>query len=91
MSLHKKDWAARLSKALWAYRIAWKSTARFIPFELLYGKTIVMRIEFEHKTLRTTLELDIALLTTQQDHILHLNELDAWCKSALHNIELIQS
>ena len=50
-----------------------------------------MPIEFEHKTLRTTLKLGITLPATQQDHILHLNELDEWHKSALHNIELIQS
>ena len=51
----------------------------------------VMPIEFEHKTLQTTLELDITLPITQQDRILHLNELDEWLKSTLHNTELIQS
>ena len=69
MALHRKDWVARLPKALWAYRTAWKSTIGFTPFELLYGKTAVMPIEFEHKTLRTALELDIALPSTQQDQI----------------------
>ena len=88
-SLHRKDWVARLPEALWAYRTTWKSTTGFMPFELLYGKTVVMPIEFEHKTLRTALELGITLPATQQDHILHLNELDEWWKSALHNIEPI--
>ena len=50
-----------------------------------------MPIEFEHKTLRTTLELDIALPVAQRDRILHLNELDEWRKLALHNIEIIQN
>ena len=36
VALHKKDWAARL-EALWAYRTAWKSATRFMPFELIYG------------------------------------------------------
>ena len=65
VSLHKKDWAAQLPKVLWAQRTAWKSTIGFIPFEFLYRKTTVMTIEFEHKTLQTTLDLDIALPTTQ--------------------------
>ena len=50
-----------------------------------------MPIEFEHKTLQTALELNITLPIAQQDCILHLNELDEWHKSALHNTELIQS
>ena len=90
MSLHKKDWATRLPEALWAYKIAWKSTTGFTPFELLYGKIAIMPIEFEHKTLRIALELDITLPTTQQDHILHLNDLDEWHRLALHNTKLIQ-
>ena len=61
VSLHRKDWAAQLFEALWAYKTAWKSTIGFMPFELLYGKIVVMPIEFEHKTLWTALELDITL------------------------------
>ena len=91
VALHKRDWAARLLEALWAYMTAWKSTTGFTPFELLYGTVAVMPIEFEHKTLRTTLELNIALHVVQKDRILHLNELDEWRKSALHNMEIIQS
>lgn len=85
MSLHKKDWVAQLPEALWAYRTTWKSTTSFTPFELLYGKMTIMPIEFEHRTLWTALELDITLPIAQQDCILHLNELDEWRKSALHN------
>jgi hypothetical protein len=43
------------------------STTGFTPFELLYGKTTIMPIEFEHKTLRTTLQLGIDLPEAQQD------------------------
>ena len=65
VSLHRKDWAARLPEALWAYRRIWKSPTGFTPFEILYGNTTIMPIEFEHKTLWITLELDITLLATQ--------------------------
>jgi hypothetical protein len=50
-----------------------------------------MPIEFEHKTLQTALKLGITLLAAQQDHILHLKELDEWHKLALHKTELIQN
>ena len=91
MALHKRDWAARLPKALWAYRTTCKSTTGFTPFELLYGIVAIMPIEFEHKTLKKTLELNIALHAVQKDRILHLNELDEWRKLALHNTAIIQS
>lgn len=90
VSLHKKDQASILLEALWAYRIAWKSTTGFSPFELLYGKSVVMPIKFEHKKLRTPLDLGMDLPTTQCDIILHLNGYAKWCKLALHNTELIE-
>ena len=71
--------------------MSWKSTTGFTPFELLYGKIVVMPIEFKHKTLQTTLELGITLPAAQHVHILHLNELDEWKKLALHNTKLIQN
>ena len=65
VSLHRKYWVAQLLEALWAYKTTWKSTTGSMPFELLYGKIVFMPIEFEHKTLQTTLELGINLLVAQ--------------------------
>ena len=59
--LHHRDQTNRLQDAVWAYRKTWKTTTRFTPFELLYGKLAMLPIEFEHKTLRTMLTLDIEL------------------------------
>lgn len=63
MALHRKDWASRLPEAVWAYRTSWKTTTRFTPFEMLYRKTTMMPIEFEHKTLRTKLEFGMDIST----------------------------
>ena len=90
MSIHKKDWATKLPEALWAYRTTWKTTTGFTPFQLLYGKSAMMPVEFEYKTLRTTLELDLDLTTAQREKILTLNGLDEWRKPALHNTEMVQ-
>eukprot|EP00253_Pinus_taeda_P015396 PITA_15396 len=48
----KKDWADKLVEATWAYNTTWKTTTRFTPFELVYGKKALLSIEFEYNTLR---------------------------------------
>ena len=59
--LHHRDWTSRLQEVVWTYRTTWKTTIGFTPFEILYGKVAMLPIEFEHKTLRKTLALDIDL------------------------------
>ena len=49
----------------------------------------MLPIEFEHKTLRTTLELDIELPVAQRECLLHLNSLDEMHKVAMEHIEII--
>ena len=49
-----------------------------------------MPIKFEHKTLKTTLEMDIDLSQAQEDRLLQLNGLDEYRKFSLHNTEWIQ-
>ena len=51
VALHKCDWATRLLEAMWAYRTTWKTTTGLTPYELVYGKKVVLPIEFEIKTL----------------------------------------
>ena len=49
-----------------------------------------MHIEFEHKTLKSSLELDVDLSKAQEDQLLQLNALDEYQNFSLHNIELSQ-
>ena len=87
--MHYKDWNSRLPKAIWASRTTWKTTIGFKSFELLYGKVAMLPTEFEHKTLRTTLELNIELPVAQREHLLHLNSLDEMWKIYLECIEIM--
>ena len=48
--LHHKDWADRLLEALWAYRITWTNIIGHTPYELVYGKKVLLLIEFQVKT-----------------------------------------
>ena len=50
----------------------------------------MMPIEFEHKTLCTTLELNITLPVAQEEIILHLNSLDEMRKTNLQRKKIIQ-
>ena len=62
MKIHRKDWADRISEALWAYRTTWRNNTGFSPYELVYGKSVVFHIEFEIKTLRTTMGENLYLI-----------------------------
>ena len=40
--MHRKDWSAKLTKVLWAYRITWKNSNGFSPYQLVYGKQVLL-------------------------------------------------
>jgi transposase InsO family protein len=52
VQLHHKDWVDQLPKALWAYRTTWRNTTEFTDYELVYGKQVLLLIEFQVKTFR---------------------------------------
>ena len=61
VNMHWKDWAKRLPEALWAYRTTWRNSTRHTPYELLYGKQVLLPIEFQIKTFRTVVQLGLDL------------------------------
>jgi hypothetical protein len=48
----------------------------FTPYELVYGKHVVLPIEFEVKTLITMLQVGLDLSKAQKHHLNQINELD---------------
>ena len=87
---HRRDWAARLPKALWAYRTTWRSTTGYSPYQLVFGKQPIFPIEFEIQTLRTTQEVGLDLTEAQINRLQQINELDEIKLSPLQNTTLIQ-
>ena len=73
---HCRDWADRLLEALWAYRTTWRNTTGFSPYDLVYGKSVVFSIEFEIKTLKTTMKVNLDVTEAQKRRLNELNELD---------------
>jgi transposase InsO family protein len=76
VQLHHKDWVDRLPEELWAYRTTWRNTTRFTPYELVYGKQVLLPIEFQVKTFRIAVQLGMNLSYAQQQRVAQLNELD---------------
>ena len=69
----RKYWAERLVEATWAYNTTWKTTTRFTPYELVYGKKALLSIEFEYDTLRMVAQIDLDLSHAQKKRLFHLN------------------
>jgi len=61
-----KDWVDRLPKALWDYHTTWRNTMCFTPYDIVYGNNLVLLIEFDIKTLRTSLQVGMNLSEAQQ-------------------------
>jgi len=87
---NRKDWSYRLPEALWAYRTTWRNTTGFSPYELVYGKSVVFPVEFEIKTLRIALVVNLDLTDAQTTKLQQLNELDEKRLDAIYQTTMIQ-
>jgi hypothetical protein len=77
-------------EALWAYRTTWRNTTRFTPYNLVYGKQILLPIEFQVKTFRIIAQLEMNLLAEKQQRILQLNELNEVRHDDIQQTSLVQ-
>lgn len=75
---------------MWAYKTTWETTTSFTLYELVYGKIVVLPIEFEYKTLRTVVDLEMDLKKAHKERLHNLNGLDEIKMEAMHHIEIIQ-
>ena len=62
INIHRKDWANKLSEALWAYWTNWRNIKGHTPYELVYGKQVLLPIEFQIKTFRTAVQLGLDIV-----------------------------
>eukprot|EP00253_Pinus_taeda_P029585 PITA_29585 len=76
VAMNRKNWEEKLKDALWAYRITWKNTIGFTPYQLVYGKEVMLPIEFQIHTYKMAEDLGIDLNEAQQERIQQLNQLD---------------
>jgi hypothetical protein len=90
VEFHCKDWAIKLSESIWAYRTTWKKSTRFTPYELVYGKTMFLSIEFEIKTLCIVVDLGIDIFVAWKERITQLNILDEFHQEDLQHTKTLQ-
>ena len=90
VQMHRKDWSAKLTEALWAYRITWKNSTGFSPYQLVYGKQVLLPIEFQIHTFKLAADLGMDLSEAQRERILQLNQLDEMRQAAIEHNILIQ-
>ena len=70
VKLHRKDWPDKLLEALWTYRTTWKNTIGVSPYEMVYGKQILLPIEFQISTYGLAVELGMDLNEVQQQNMM---------------------
>lgn len=90
VQLNRRDWYEKLKDALWAYRITWKNTTGFSPYQLVYGKEALLPIELQIQTYRLAAELGLDLTEAQQQRIMELNQLDEHHQQAIEHTTLVQ-
>eukprot|EP00253_Pinus_taeda_P025379 PITA_25379 len=88
--LHIRDWVERLREALWAYKTTWRNTTGHSPYELVYGKDVLLPIEFQVKTSKMVVQLGIDLSEAQKHRMEQLNELDEIRQEAILRIDRVQ-
>ena len=72
----RKDWSLRITGALWAYRIAFKTILGISPYRLVYGKSYHLLIEMEHQAYWAIRTFNSNLTQAGKQRLLQLNELD---------------
>eukprot|EP00253_Pinus_taeda_P018791 PITA_18791 len=90
VAMNRKNWEEKLKDALWAYRITWKDTTGFTTYQLVYGKEVMLPIEFQIHTFKLAADLQIDLDQAQQERIQQLNQLDELRQQAEETTILMQ-
>lgn len=76
--------------ALWAYRITWKNTTGFSPYQLVYGKEVMFPIQFQIHTFKLTARLGMELSEAQQKRVMELKLLDEITQQVVDHTSLVQ-
>lgn len=49
ISSSRRDWSSKLDEPLWAYQTTFKSPISLTLFQMVYGKSLHLPVELEHK------------------------------------------
>ena len=85
LSLPQKD---KLPDALQAYRTAYKTSIGMSPYQLVYGKTCHLRVEFEFRAHWAIKKWNMDLHLAGKNHQMQISELEEWGEKAYHNSQI---
>lgn len=82
---NRKDWAARLDDALWAYHTTYKTPIGLSQYQVVFGKSCHLPVELEHKAYwaMRKINVDFKKVGTTRSH--QLLELEEWRNEAFEN------
>ena len=85
-----KNWDLELPSALWAYRTSVKTSTRFTPFHLVYGKEALLPIKVELPAVKLLEKLLGHSSDAFKERLLHLEEVQLDQMSSLEHYEQMQ-
>ena len=82
----KSEWELKLHAALWAYRVAYKTSIGTTPFNMVFGLDAILPMEFLIPTLRVAKELNWTGQELSAERLEDLEKLDKTCLAAVHGM-----
>ncbi|GJU93309.1 reverse transcriptase domain-containing protein [Tanacetum coccineum] len=82
---NRASWSDKLDNALWAFQTAFKTPIGCTPYQLVYGKSCHLPVEFEHKAYWALKHVNFDLKTAGDHRKLQLNELNELRDQAYEN------
>jgi hypothetical protein len=83
-----RSWRSKLSEALWAHRMAYKTPIGMTPYQLVYGKTCHFPVELDHKDFWAIKMWNMDLKAAGTKRKIQIAELDEWRERAYYNAKL---
>lgn len=84
----RKDWSVKLSEALWAYRMAYKTPISISLYQLVYGKAFDLPVKLEHQLYWATKRLNLDPELAGRKRLEQQEELDEFQLQTYENAKL---